>query len=106
PYRPRSPPPETGRATKNVVDRAALPPIRPCPALAAAREARSTSMEMECKDNTRRGKFVIIVGVVLAVVAGGAAYYLIQQSQQTAGQGQPQPVDVVVAPRKIAARAP
>jgi Flp pilus assembly protein CpaB len=89
-----------------VADRAALPATRPCPALVAAREARSTSMEIEYKDNNRRGKFVIIVGVVLAVVAGGAAFYLIQQAQQTAGRGEAQLVDVVVAKQRIPARTP
>ena len=63
-------------------------------------------MEMEYKDSNRRGKFVIIVGVVLAVVAGGAAFYLIQQAQQTAGQGEAQLVDVVVAAQVIPARTP
>ena len=63
-------------------------------------------MEMEYKDTNRRGKFVIIVGVVLAVVAGGAAFYLIQQAQQTAGQGDLQMVDVVVAAQTIPARTP
>src|SRR5262245_52848996 len=63
-------------------------------------------MEMEYKDTNRRGKFVIIVGVVLAVVAGGAAFYLIQQAQQTAGQGGATLVEVVVAAKDIAARTP
>jgi len=63
-------------------------------------------MEMEYKDTNRRGKFVIIVGVVLAVVAGGAAFYLIQQAQQTAGQGEATLVDVVVAAQNIPARTP
>ena len=44
-------------------------------------------MEMEYKDTNRRGKFVIIVGVVLAIAAGAASFYLINQAQQTAGQG-------------------
>jgi Flp pilus assembly protein CpaB len=63
-------------------------------------------MEMEYKDTNRRGKFVIIVGVVLAVVAGGAAFYLIQQAQQTAGQGGATLVEVVVAAKDIPARTP
>jgi len=49
---------------------------------------------------------VIIVGVVLAIVAGGAAFYLIQQAQQTAGQGEATLVDVVVAAQNIPARTP
>jgi Flp pilus assembly protein CpaB len=63
-------------------------------------------MEMEYKDTNRRGKFVIIVGVVLAIVAGGAAFYLIQQAQQTAGQGEATLVEVVVAAQNIPARTP
>jgi Flp pilus assembly protein CpaB len=63
-------------------------------------------MEMEYKDTNRRGKFVIIVGVVLAIVAGGAAFYLIQQAQQSAGQGEATLVDVVVAAQNIPARTP
>lgn len=63
-------------------------------------------MEMEYKDTNRRGKFVIIVGVILAVVAGGAAFYLIQQAQQNAGQGEATLVDVVVAAQTIPARTP
>ena len=54
-------------------------------------------MEMEYKDNNRRGKFVIILGVVLAVVAGGAAFYLINAAQQNAGDGEAVLVKVVVA---------
>jgi pilus assembly protein CpaB len=61
-------------------------------------------MEMEYKDTNRRGKFVIIVGVVLAVAAGGAAFYLINQAQQSAGQGSINKVPVVVAVRAITAR--
>ena len=49
-------------------------------------------MEMEYKDSTRRGKFVIVLGVLLAVVAGGAAFYLINQAQEHAGQGDIQKV--------------
>jgi Flp pilus assembly protein CpaB len=63
-------------------------------------------MEMEYKDTSRRGKVVIIVGVVLAIVAGGAAFYLIQQAQQTAGQGEATLVDIVVAAQNIPARTP
>lgn len=62
-------------------------------------------METEFRDS-RRGKFVIILGVVLALVAGGAAFYLISQAQQQAGQGGLQKVGVVVATRDIPARKP
>ena len=63
-------------------------------------------MEMEYKDNNRRGKFVIIVGVVLAVVAGATSFYMINQAQQDAGKGDLQLVPIVVAAQNIAARAP
>ena len=63
-------------------------------------------MEMEYKDSNRRGKFVIIAGVVLAVVAGAASFYLISQAQQSAGQGELEQVDVVVAAQIIPARTP
>jgi Flp pilus assembly protein CpaB len=63
-------------------------------------------MEMEYKDTNRRGKFVIIVGVVLAIAAGAASFYLINQAQQTAGQGDLQKTQVVVAVQNIPARTP
>ncbi len=63
-------------------------------------------MEMEYKDTNRRGKFVIIIGVVLAVAAGAASFYLINQAQQSAGQGELQKVSVVVAAQNIPARTP
>jgi Flp pilus assembly protein CpaB len=61
-------------------------------------------MEMEYKDNNRRGKFVIIAGVVLAVVAGAAAFYLINQAQQQGSEGPAVLVPVVVAAQVIPAR--
>jgi Flp pilus assembly protein CpaB len=63
-------------------------------------------MEMEYKDTNRRGKFVIIVGVVLAIAAGAASFYLISQAQSTAGQGDLQKTQVVVAVQNIPARTP
>ncbi len=63
-------------------------------------------MEMEYKDNSRRGKVIIVLGLVLALVAGGAAFYLINSAQQSAGQGDLQKVSVVVAARAIPARKP
>ena len=61
-------------------------------------------MEMEYKDPSRRGRWIVIIGVVLAVVAGGAAFYLINQAQQQAGQAGLQKVAVVVAAQTIPAR--
>ena len=61
-------------------------------------------MEMEYKDPSRRGRWIVVVGVVLAVVAGGAAFFLINQAQQQAGQAGLQKVAVVVAAQTIPAR--
>jgi Flp pilus assembly protein CpaB len=63
-------------------------------------------MEMEYKDTSRRGKFIVAFGVVLALAAGGAAFYLINQAQQQVGQAGLQRVAVVVARQPIAARKP
>ena len=64
-------------------------------------------MEMEYKDQSgRRGKFIIVLGLVLAVGAGAAAFFLINAAQQSAGQGSLQKVSVVVAARAIPARKP
>src|SRR5215213_3879363 len=110
PYRPRYSPPETGRRHLSVADPGSVPAVQtqfttesthaPKP-----REARSTSMEMEYKDNNRRGKFVIIAGVVLAIVAGAASFYLISQARNDA-PGETTLVDVVVAAQAIPARTP
>ena len=62
-------------------------------------------MEMEYKDSNRRGKFVIIAGVVLAVVAGVASFYLISQARNEV-PGETVLVDVVVAAQQIPARTP
>jgi Flp pilus assembly protein CpaB len=63
-------------------------------------------MEMEYRDPAKRGKFIVVVGIVLALAAGGAAFYLINQAQQQAGQGDLQKTDVVVALQPIPARKP
>ena len=42
-------------------------------------------MEMEYRDPAKRGKFIIVLGVILALIAGGAAFYLINQAQTNAG---------------------
>ena len=61
-------------------------------------------MEMEYKDPSRKGRYIVIIGVILAVVAGGAAFYLISTAQQQAGQAGLQRVAVVVALQTIPAR--
>ena len=63
-------------------------------------------MEMEYKDTSRRGKVIIVLGLILAIGAGGAAFFLINAAQQNAGQGSLQKVTVVVAARAIPARKP
>ena len=37
---------------------------------------------MGVHDPSRRGRYIVVLGVILAVVAGGAAFYLINQAQQ------------------------
>jgi Flp pilus assembly protein CpaB len=59
---------------------------------------------MEYKDPSRRGRYIVIVGVILALVAGAAAFYLISTAQQQAGQAGLQRVSVVVALQTIPAR--
>ena len=63
-------------------------------------------MEMEYRDPSKRGKAIVVIGVLLALAAGGAAFYLINQAQQKAGQGTLQKTDVVVAVQPIPARKP
>ena len=63
-------------------------------------------MEMEYKDPSKRGRWIVIAGIVLAVAAGGAAFFLINQAQQQAGQGELQKVNVVVAARPVPVRQP
>jgi Flp pilus assembly protein CpaB len=62
--------------------------------------------ELEFRDHGRRGKWIIIAGVVLALVAGAGGFFLLSQAQQQAAtQGLPM-VAVVVAAREIPARKP
>lgn len=63
-------------------------------------------MEMEYRDPSKRGRWIVIIGIVLAAAAGGAAFFLINQAQQQAGQSGLQKVAVVVATRVIPARKP
>ena len=61
-------------------------------------------MEMEFNDGRSRGRFVIVMGLILAVVAGGAAFFLISQAQQRAACRPTVPI--VVATRHIPPRKP
>ena len=61
-------------------------------------------MDQEFRDDRHRGRWIIVIGVVLALVAGGAAFLLISQAQQQAGQAAAQKVPAVVAVAVIPAR--
>ena len=61
-------------------------------------------MDPEFRDNRRRQRAIIAVGVILALVAGGAAFYLVNQAQQQAADAGTQKAAVVVAIRAIPAR--
>jgi Flp pilus assembly protein CpaB len=61
-------------------------------------------MEMEYKDPSKRGRWIVLLGLVLAVVAGGSAFFLINNAQQQAGTSGLKTVDGYVAARPILAR--
>src|SRR5438477_540506 len=52
---------------------------------------------MEYRDPSNRGRWIVIIGVVLALAAGGAAFYLINQAQQQAGRGELATVSVFLS---------
>ena len=61
-------------------------------------------MEVEYRDPSRRGRWIVVIGVILALVAGGSAFVLINNAQQRSGQADIQKVSVVVAVQTIPAR--
>jgi len=61
-------------------------------------------MDMEYENPGRRSRFIVFIGILLAIVAAGAAFLLIDQAQQKVGQAGPQKVAVVVAAQTIPAR--
>jgi Flp pilus assembly protein CpaB len=61
-------------------------------------------MDYEYRDPSRRGKVILVIGVVLALVAGGGAFLLISQAQQQAGQAGLERTAIVVAARQIPGR--
>jgi Flp pilus assembly protein CpaB len=63
-------------------------------------------MEMEYKDPSRRGRWIVLLGVVMALSAGGAAFYLINTAQQQAGQSGLKYTEAIVAKIDIPARKP
>jgi Flp pilus assembly protein CpaB len=62
-------------------------------------------MDTEFFDDRHRSKWVIALGVVLALVAGGAAFVLINQAQQQAGLQNAERIRAVVAVQAIPARS-
>jgi len=60
-------------------------------------------MEMMFKDNSRRRKVFLVLGVVLAVAAGGAAFYLSSQGSTADAAPVPKRI-IIVAVRDIPAR--
>lgn len=63
-------------------------------------------MEMEYRDPSRQGRWIVLLGVVLAVAAGAAAFYLINSAQESAGQSGLKVTEAVVAAIDIPARKP
>jgi Flp pilus assembly protein CpaB len=61
-------------------------------------------MDLEFRDDRRRGRIIIGLGLILAIAAGGGAFFMISQANQQAGQGALQKVSLVVAVRAIPAR--
>ena len=64
-------------------------------------------MEFEYQDpSRRRGKMIIVAGVIVALVAGGLAFYVLYQARQDAQSSGTVVVPVVVAAIPIAPRVP
>ncbi len=63
-------------------------------------------MEMEYKDPSRKGRWIVLLGVVLALVAGASAFFLINNAQQQAGTTGLKTVQGYVAAGPILARKP
>jgi Flp pilus assembly protein CpaB len=61
-------------------------------------------MDRDFEHPGRRSRFIVVVGIVLAVIAAGAAYLAITQAQQQVANSGTQTVSVVVAARTIPAR--
>ncbi len=61
-------------------------------------------MEYEYRDQSRRGKYIVAIGLVLALIAGGGAFFAINQAQQQAGRGDLQTTTIVVAAKDIPGR--
>jgi Flp pilus assembly protein CpaB len=70
----------------------------------AAPVLKEAIMEIEYHDDRRRAKFVVVIGVVLALVAGGAAFVVMNQAQQQASHAGQTLTRAVVAVAAIPAR--
>lgn len=62
--------------------------------------------EFEYHDTSKRSRWIILLGVALALVAGGGAFVLVQQAQSSAGEVAVQKAPVIVAARTIPGRKP
>ncbi len=70
----------------------------------AVHDGRHVQVEMEYKDPSRRGRWIIVLGLVLAVAAAGGAFYIINSAQQSAGQGSLKYMTAVVAAKPLSAK--
>jgi Flp pilus assembly protein CpaB len=61
---------------------------------------------MEYRDDRRRGKFIVAIGVLLALAGGAVAYYVISQAQSQVVDSSVPRVPAVVAVSVIPARQP
>lgn len=61
-------------------------------------------MEMEYKDPSNRGRWIVLLGLILAVGAAAGAFYLINTAQQQAGQGTIKMTTAVVAAKALPAK--
>ena len=63
-------------------------------------------MELEYKDPSKKGRWIVLLGVVLAIVAGASAFFLLNNAQQQATTSGVQTVSGYVAAVPILARKP
>ncbi len=61
-------------------------------------------MEMEYVPTRRRGRAIVLLGVILAASAGAGAFVVVNNAQQTAEQASTPRISVLVAARPIPAR--
>jgi len=63
-------------------------------------------MELEYKDPSKKGRWIVLLGVVLALVAGASAFFLLNNAQQKATTSGVQTISGYVAAVPILARKP